>query len=132
MKNNIRLKIRDFVRRGGRRVTEFQATSPQVSATSPSDQLNMNIKNQQDDYEKSFAEEALNDVDKNEESNSSLESEQNLNGLENFGVEDEAEPDLFSSDNNEVTSETFLSTENNEKVSDDDLETPAFLRRQKN
>ena len=46
MKNNIRLKIRDFVRRGGRRVTEFQATSPQVSATSPSDQLNMNIKNQ--------------------------------------------------------------------------------------
>jgi cell division protein FtsZ len=93
---------------------------------------NMNIKNQQDDYEKSFAEEALNDVDKNEESNSSLESEQNLNGLENFGVEDEAEPDLFSSDNNEATSETFLSTENNENVSDDDLEIPAFLRRQKN
>ena len=46
MKNNIRLKIRDFVRRGGSRVTEFQATSPQVSATSPTDRLNMNIKNQ--------------------------------------------------------------------------------------
>lgn len=46
MKNNVRLKIRDFVRRGGRRVTEFQATSPQVSATSPTDQLNTNIKNQ--------------------------------------------------------------------------------------
>ena len=67
----------------------------------------------------------------NNQSESSLEVK-TLNGLENFGVEDEAEPDLFSSDNNEATSETFLSTENNEKVSDDDLEIPAFLRRQKN
>ena len=46
MKNNIRLKIRDFARRGGRRVTEFQATPPQVSATSPTDQLNRNMENQ--------------------------------------------------------------------------------------
>tara|TARA_B110000444_G_C18283360_1_gene341776 strand:- start:5 stop:523 length:519 start_codon:yes stop_codon:yes gene_type:complete len=92
----------------------------------------VNTNNQKDDYEHSFAEEARNLIDKNEESNSSLEAEQNLNGLENFGVEDKGEPDLFSSDNNEVTSETFLSTENNENASDDDLEIPAFLRRQKN
>ena len=50
------------------------------------------------------------------------------NGLENFGVEDESGPDLFSSD-----SEDLFSPENKENNSEDeDLEIPAFLRRQKN
>lgn len=44
MKNNIRLKIRDLSRRGGRRVTaDFKMEPPAVSATSPSDQLAGNI-----------------------------------------------------------------------------------------
>ena len=83
--------------------------------------------------EKSFSEEVLNVMSENEESNSSLEAEQTSNGLENFGVEGETAPDLFSSDNEDTESDSFLSTENNENNSeDDDLEIPAFLRRQKN
>ena len=55
------------------------------------------------------------------------------NGLENFGVESESAPDLFSSDNEGIESEELSSTETSENMSeDDDLEIPAFLRRQKN
>ena len=69
----------------------------------------------------------------NEESNSLLEVEETSNGLENFGVEGETAPDLFSSDKEDTELGSFLSTENNENISDDDdLEIPAFLRRQKN
>ena len=83
--------------------------------------------NQSNDYEQSFSEEAFTTAQSEE--NSPIEEEHVSNGLENFGVEGEDAPDLFSSDS--VTSETegFLSTETSE---DDDLEIPAFLRRQKN
>jgi cell division protein FtsZ len=88
--------------------------------------------NQLSDYEQSFAEEALNNLNNSEETNS-LEIEQTTsNGLENFGVEEESSPDLFNSDNESAESKDLLSTETNEDSSgDDDLEIPAFLRRQK-
>ena len=72
--------------------------------------------------EKSFSEEALEAVDsKNEESN----------GLENFGVDQEA-PELFNS-GEEDNSNSFTSLDTEEQSSqEDDLEIPAFLRRQKN
>ena len=85
------------------------------------------------DHEQSFTEEAFNTTVETEESNIPLETEQTSNGLENFGVDEDAAPDLFSSDNEQNVSDSFLSTENNENNSeDDDLEIPAFLRRQKN
>ncbi|MDA7751010.1 cell division protein FtsZ [Candidatus Pelagibacter sp.] len=85
------------------------------------------------DHEQSFTEEALNTTVETEEGNMPLETEQTSNGLENFGVDEDAAPDLFSSDNEQKESDSFLSTENNENNSeDDDLEIPAFLRRQKN
>ena len=58
-------------------------------------------------------------------------SEENIsNGLENFGVEGETAPVLFTPDNE---TEGLLSKETSENISeDDDLEIPAFLRRQKN
>ena len=65
-----------------------------------------------------------------------LETEQkdDSNGLENFGIDEieESTPDLFNSDEN--LEEKFTSFENSEKTKDeeDDLEIPAFLRRQKN
>ena len=65
-----------------------------------------------------------------------LETEQKdeSNGLENFGIDEieESTPDLFNSDEN--LEEKFTSFEDNEKTKDDedDLEIPAFLRRQKN
>ena len=85
--------------------------------------------NQSNDYEQSFSEEALSSTNEIEENNSS-EEEHVPNGLENFGVEGESAPDLFSSDDE---TKGFLSTETNENISEDeDLEIPAFLRRQKN
>ena len=87
--------------------------------------------NQSNDYEQSFSEEALTTA--KPEENSPMEEEHVSNGLENFGVEGEEAPDLFSSDSATSETEGFLSTETSENTSeDDDLEIPAFLRRQKN
>ena len=87
--------------------------------------------NQSNDYEQSFSEEALTTA--KPEENSPMEEEHVSNGLENFGVEGEDAPDLFSSDSATSETEGFLSTETSENTSeDDDLEIPAFLRRQKN
>ena len=88
--------------------------------------------NQSNDYEQSFSEEVLTAVNESEESNPT-DVEQVSNGLENFGVEGETGPDLFSSDNETTEGEGLLSVEASENTSeDDDLEIPAFLRRQKN
>ena len=88
-------------------------------------------KNQSNDYEQSFSEEALTTAKLEE--NGPMEEEHVSNGLENFGVEGEDAPDLFSSDSATSETEGFLSTETSENTSeDDDLEIPAFLRRQKN
>ena len=87
--------------------------------------------NQSNDYEQSFLEEALTTAQP--KVNSSIEEDHVSNGLENFGVEGEEAPDLFSSDSTTSETEGFLSTETSENTSeDDDLEIPAFLRRQKN
>ena len=55
------------------------------------------------------------------------------NGLENFDLNEEEAPELFNSENTENSEESFssLDTENN-KEEEDELEIPAFLRRQKN
>jgi len=63
----------------------------------------------------------------------STETEYASNGLENFGVEGEQELDLFNSNNESSNHSDLLSSENKESaIEDDDLEIPAFLRRQKN
>ena len=65
-----------------------------------------------------------------ETSESFQETEVNSNDLREFGV-DTNEPDLFSSsDYNSDTND--LSSSLDEDNDDDDLEIPAFLRRQKN
>ena len=51
------------------------------------------------------------------------------NGLENFELSDEETPELFNSDINE---EILNSTEETDSEEEEDLEIPAFLRRQKN
>jgi len=88
--------------------------------------------NNSNDFEQSFSNEVLSTASETEENNST-ETENISNGLENFGVEDEIGPDLFSSDNVIKENEKLLSTDTSENVSEDnDLEIPAFLRRQKN
>jgi cell division protein FtsZ len=58
-------------------------------------------------------------------------NEQSSNGLENFGFEDET-PELFNSgEDNPIQELTSLENEHKESE-EDDLEIPAFLRRQKN
>ena len=81
--------------------------------------------------------EALNENDSEDMNANSLIDEKvettsepnTLNGLENFEIEEES-PELFSSDNLDVTEET--PSEDLNSSEEDDLEIPAFLRRQKN
>ena len=53
------------------------------------------------------------------------------NGLENFEIEEET-PELFNSESPESSDNEFTSFDDSEKSEDDDLDIPAFLRRQKN
>ena len=78
------------------------------------------VENTNEDEERSFAQEAVS------ESINEVEIE---NDLKEFGVDSDA-PDLFSSENETSSTENLLSQENEDQ--EDDLEIPAFLRRQKN
>ena len=78
------------------------------------------------EMEKSFTQEATEETyDEIHETNS---QEEVSNDLKEFGV-DSNSPDLFSSENENPSPEDLLSTNEEDE---DDLEIPAFLRRQKN
>jgi len=78
------------------------------------------------EMEKSFTQEAIETED---ETNAQEGVEENIsNDLKEFGVDSDS-PDLFSSETENSSSEDLLSSEVEEE---DDLEIPAFLRRQKN
>ncbi len=78
------------------------------------------VENTNEDEESSFTQEAIG------ESNNEVEIK---NDLKEFGVDSDA-PDLFSSEKETSSTENLLSQENEDE--EDDLEIPAFLRRQKN
>jgi len=82
------------------------------------------IENSSNDEEISFTQEAI-----HHEENSLTEKE-DKNDLKEFGVESDA-PDLFNNESESSNSSELLSSENNDDQ-EDDLEIPAFLRRQKN
>ena len=76
--------------------------------------------------EKSFTQEA---IERQHDTNSTDNVEEDIsNDLKEFGVDTDS-PDLFSSDSENSSPEELLSSEVEEE---DDLEIPAFLRRQKN
>ena len=77
--------------------------------------------------EKSFAQEAMETT--HEETQENNVEEEASNDLKEFGVDSDA-PDLFSSETETSSSDELLSSEHEEE--EDDLEIPAFLRRQKN
>ena len=79
------------------------------------------VENTSEESELSFSQEAI-------ETNETVQV--NSPDLKEFGVDAE-EPDLFNTDNPEPTSEDLLGS-NDENHEEDDLEIPAFLRRQKN
>ena len=79
------------------------------------------VENTSEENEISFSEEAITNLDAKNESSTDLKE---------FGV-DTDEPDLFSSENQNSSTDNLLgSTEDHDEQ--DDLEIPAFLRRQKN
>ena len=79
------------------------------------------IENESDQNEISFSQEAI----------ETTEPEQNIsNDLKEFGV-DTNEPDLFNSEHQSSNTEDLLGS-NDDDSDEDDLEIPAFLRRQKN
>ena len=79
------------------------------------------VENMSDSLERSFSQEAL-DIQETDKDSSS--------DLKEFGV-DVNEPDLFSSENHNSGTEDLLE-KSNQDLDEDDLEIPAFLRRQKN
>jgi len=79
------------------------------------------VENTASDEEISFTEEATKEMSSNDT--------QDNNDLKEFGVDPET-PDLFSSDSENPNSDELLSSNNNDEQ-EDDLEIPAFLRRQK-
>jgi cell division protein FtsZ len=81
--------------------------------------------NSVNEVEKSFAQEAMETTQ--EEIQESNTEEEASNNLKEFGVDSDS-PDLFSSETENLSSEDLLSPDEEE----DDLEIPAFLRRQKN
>ena len=78
------------------------------------------VENISEDNDTSFSHEAL----------SSSSEEETSNDLKEFGV-DTDEPDLFNTENQASTSGDLLGS-SDEDQEEDDLEIPAFLRRQKN
>ena len=83
--------------------------------------------NSVNEMEKSFTQEAMETM--NEEIQETNSEEEVSNDLKEFGVDSDA-PDLFSSETETSSPEDLLSS--NEEEDEDDLEIPAFLRRQKN
>ncbi|MDB9746631.1 cell division protein FtsZ, partial [Candidatus Pelagibacter sp.] len=81
------------------------------------------VENTSNDEEVSFTKEAT------QEQEALVIEEEVKNDLSEFGVDSEA-PDLFNSDGKPSNSSDLLSSENDDQ--EDDLEIPAFLRRQKN
>ena len=99
-----------------------------VNETEMSDFSSTSI--EETDYQKKNVENVVNPIEEkieNEINNSTS------NGLENFQIDEEDTPELFNSDNSEHSEDTFSSAETSKNDKDeDDLEIPAFLRRQKN
>ena len=79
------------------------------------------VENISEENEVSFSKEATETLETHDEK--SLD-------LKEFGVDSE-EPDLFNTDSHASSSESLLGLTENE-IDEDDLEIPAFLRRQKN
>ena len=81
------------------------------------------VENTSNDDELSFAQEATQEIE------TSINEESAKNDLSEFGVDSNA-PDLFNNDSETSNSNDLISSEQDDP--EDDLEIPAFLRRQKN
>ena len=67
-----------------------------------------------------------------ENSPNTVENDFSSNGLENFKFNEEETPELFNSDSEAMNEENSTKSDEDQISEEDDLEIPAFLRRQKN
>ncbi len=65
------------------------------------------------------------------EENEIIEEPEVSNGLENFEIEEET-PELFNSESEHSLTNEISESKETDNLEEDDLEIPAFLRRQKN
>jgi len=94
------------------------------------------VDNQSDFISQDLSHEKLEQENKLENEENFAENTNNeekvSNGLENFEIEEDV-PELFNSDETNNSEEGFTSFDNEEgQKEEDDLEIPAFLRRQRN
>ena len=93
------------------------------------------IKDLNNDYNEQLLKDYENKEDTNHEEAAfqslNNETENVSNGLENFEIEKDT-PELFNSESNNITDDIMFSDEKNDSSEEDELEIPAFLRRQKN
>ena len=87
------------------------------------------IKDLNEEYNEQVLSNQENEAETNIEDN--MEVEKSLNGLENFSIEEES-PELFNSEDDSSLQELSSSDDDDNNSEEDDLEIPAFLRRQKN
>jgi cell division protein FtsZ len=104
---------------------ENEIVTESASETSSMEQ----IKDLNEEYNEQVLSNQENETEINIEDN--IEEEKLLNGLENFAIEEE-NPELFNSEDDSSLQEFSSSNDNDNNSEEDDLEIPAFLRRQKN
>ena len=109
---------------------EVKTESLDASTTNETEMSNFSTAIEETDNQKESVENVVSQAEDKIEN----ETERPIsNGLENFHIQEEDTPELFSSDHSEENQTKFSSPElNQNNEEEDDLEIPAFLRRQKN
>ena len=94
---------------------------------------NLNVSsNEMETYQENSSENESLESQGVENSSNTVENDFSSNGLENFKFNEEETPELFNSDSEVMNEESSTKSEEDQISEDDDLEIPAFLRRQKN
>ena len=94
---------------------------------------NLNVSsNEMETYQENSSENISLENQRDENSSNTVENDFSSNGLENFKFNEEETPELFNSDSEVMDEESSTKSEEEQISEDDDLEIPAFLRRQKN
>ena len=88
--------------------------------------------NEMDTYQENSNEKESFESKEVENSPNTVENDFSSNGLENFKFNEEETPELFNSDSEAMNEEGSIKSQEDQISEEDDLEIPAFLRRQKN
>ena len=94
---------------------------------------NLNVSsNETETYQENSSENQSLESQEVENSSNTVSKDFSSNGLENFKFNEEETPELFNSDSETLNEESSIKSEEDQISDEDDLEIPAFLRRQKN